>query len=234
MSETVLLCGEGPTDYGKPGSSSGQWEEGPVQPLIRNSIRKEICFDYATKEDIRDLRLQRRRQKVEGKGKIAFKLCVIAKQRKIDRVILFSDADRDQSSKNNERNAKRRFERVYQEIREAFDFFPGRDTMELIPMVALKMMECWLLGDENAFEKCYGKKPVAPRLPKRPELIWGSKQDPESDYPKHFLRRVLAQYHKEPCRETFYDIAENADTETLRIRCAISFERFYGDIQELF
>ncbi len=118
MSEKILLCGEGPTDYGKPGASSGQWEEGPVQPLIRNSVRKEFCFDYATKEDIRGLRLQRRRPKVGGKGKVAFKLCIIAKLRRIDSVILFSDADREQRSKNNERNAKRRFEKVYQEIRE--------------------------------------------------------------------------------------------------------------------
>jgi len=232
MSKTVLLCGEGPTDYGKPGAFPRQWEEGPLQPLIRKSVKKVISFDYATKEDIRKIRLQRRRPKIGGKGKTAFKLCIIAKQRKIDKAILFSDADRDQTSKNNERNAKRRFEKVHREIRDVSDLFPD-GTMKLIPMVALKMTECWLLADENAFESCYGKKPEYPPLPAKPELLWGIKQYPESDYPKHVLRRVLSQYHKTPCRATFYEIAEETDTDTLRNRCPISFDKFYDDIQEL-
>ena len=53
MAKRILLCGEGPTDYGNPKYGSHDWEEGPVQPIIRKSVNGDIEFAYTTKEDIK-------------------------------------------------------------------------------------------------------------------------------------------------------------------------------------
>jgi len=36
MARKVLLCGEGPTDYGNIKFGSSEWEKGPVQEIIGN------------------------------------------------------------------------------------------------------------------------------------------------------------------------------------------------------
>jgi hypothetical protein len=62
-------------------------------------------------------------------------------------------------------------------------------------------------------------------------LVWGDKEDPESDYPKNLMNRVLKQYHKKGNREIFKKIADAIEINTLRNRCSISFESFYNDVQ---
>lgn len=57
MEKKVLLCEEGPTDYGNPKYGSREWEEGPVQSIIRKSIKRDIVFTYATKDDIKRKRI---------------------------------------------------------------------------------------------------------------------------------------------------------------------------------
>ncbi len=235
MMDTVLLCGEGSTDYGKPGASFDQWKEGPVQPLIRNSIERKISFKCLERGSLRDKgkRLQRKRPKVKGKGIQAFKLSIYAKENQYDKAILFSDADRTQTTKNDELQAKRQFKKVYDEIDNAFEYFREKYNMTLIPMVALRMIESWLLADENAFERCFKGKPRNPPLPPKQEIIWGAKDNPRGNHPKHVLRRVLIQYHQTPCRETFHEIAENIEVNMLRRNCPISYGLFYNDVQNL-
>ncbi len=69
------------------------------------------------------------------------------------------------------------------------------------------------------------------------ELIWGDKDRPESDYPKNYLSRVLADVSegkKDSNREVFCELAEKLDIQTVRKRCPLSFGRFYEDIQSLY
>lgn len=70
-------------------------------------------------------------------------------------------------------------------------------------------------------------------LPSKLELIWGEKNNPASDYPKNYLKRVLEQYYQKPDRETYIDIADEISIETLKEKCPISFRRFYEDFAEL-
>lgn len=228
----ILVFGEGPTDYGKPGSLPDTWEQGPVQTFIRNSVNQELSFSCVRKDTIKDIKILSRR-KPKGKGIAALKLCLFAQSKKYNKIIMFSDADREQGTKNNLLQARRRFEKVYEEITGALEYLRNNQGISLIPMIALKMIESWLLSDEDAFETCYGKKPDSPVLPEHPELIWGRKDDHQSNYPKNYLRRVLAQFCKEPCQETYYEIAEHIDIETLRSKCYISFSKFYEDVQTL-
>lgn len=236
MRERVLLCGEGPTDYGNPEYGTNRWEEGPVQPIIRKTASTLFIFEHVEKNEVKRLRIQRGPR--GGHGIKAYKLSVIAKKRKIDRVICYVDADKLSGKGNKETAARESFLRVYTDIKNGFNDFNERfgsrngRKIQGIPMVPLRMIESWLLSDKNAFFKCFGKYPSNPPLPSKPELIWGGKDDPKSNYPKNLMKRVLNQYQgKENNRATFFEIAKRIDIETLRKKCPISFEPFYINLQ---
>ncbi|MEA1961980.1 MAG: DUF4276 family protein [Bacillota bacterium] len=231
MAKKVLLCGEGPTDYGQPIYGSTGWEEGPLQPIIRKSVHVEIEFDCVTKQEVKEKRIQGR-HKVQGHGVKAYKLCRIAEDRgAVDHIICYVDADRDAASTTSRRDFGKRVNELYSEIRDGFEKFSEERGRSSIPMIALKMIESWLLSDETAFARCFNSPPTNPGLPQQPELIWGDKGDPTSNYPKNYLQRVLKQYGIEGNRGVYKEIAEYIDINELRNKCSISFERFYIDIQ---
>lgn len=235
MAKKVLLCGEGPTDYGNPKYGSNEWEEGPVQSIIRKSVNGDIEFAYASKEDVKGKRIQRRTGvKVIGHGAKSFKLCMIAEDRgDIDNIVCYVDADREHGSGKSELESKKRLQEVYSQISNGFQQFSDARSQSSIPMVPLKMIESWLLADEHAFAQCFGKPPANPSLPGQPELIWGNENDPTSDHPKNYLKRVLEQYNHQGNRETFKSIAEEIEIDVLRRRCPMSFDLFYRDVKAI-
>jgi hypothetical protein len=236
MQEKVLLCGEGPTDYGTKEYTTGKWQEGPVQPIVRKTAEKPILFEHVEKVEVKKLRIQRGPK--GGQAVKSYKLCVIAGKRKISKIICYVDADKTSGKKSSKEAAAREaFQKVYNQVQEGFERFNenfSSDKNEIcgIPMVPLRMIESWLLADEEAFVKCFGNAPSRPRLPAKPELIWGKKVDPQSNHPKNIMARILKQFHgKEVNRETFREIADRINIDTLRKRCPISFETFYSDIR---
>ena len=126
--------------------------------------------------------------------------------------------------------------RKYEKVRKGldFDFEEYREKgYKCLAIVPKEMTESWLLADEMAYESAYGHKPDNPALPKMPESVWGSEEDPKSNYPKHVIERVLIQYYKSPNRETYREIAENCNIITLMDQCPKSFRRFFDDIYAL-
>lgn len=227
--------GKGPTDYGQQRFGSTEWEEGPLQTIIRKSDpKKNLEFSYATKDEVRNVKIQRRTGvRLKGHGVKAFKLCEIARQKgNIDYIICYIDVDRDPGSRKSEHEARNRVQEIHDDIMNGFQQYSVERSQSSIPMVPCKMIESWLLSDGQAFRRAFGTSPSSPSLPRHPELIWGAKNDPNSDYPKNYLKRVLDQYHNvSPNRSTYKEIAENTDIDVLRTRCPLSFERFYTDIQ---
>ena len=61
----------------------------------------------------------------------------------------------------------------------------------------------------------------------------GREKEPKSDYPKNVMTRVLKQYHKEPGREVFIEIAKATQVRVLLEKCPISFSKFYEDFERL-
>ena len=124
------------------------------------------------------------------------------------------------------------FDRVYNSVNGAMDEYreKGYQCLAIVPK---EMTESWLLADEYAYVAAYGNKPENPALPKRPEDIWGEKKMPESDYPKHVIERVLNQYRKAANRETYREIAENSDIDTIKNCCPKSFTRFVDDLANM-
>lgn len=241
MAVKVLLYGEGATDYGIKAYGSAEWIPGAIVFLIKNCALKlgiDIEFAYAEKPMIdgnKRLKLSRRHlQGLEGKAIPARYFRQYAIQQGYRCGIFYCDTDKTETGSNTDETAcKREFSRIYGEVKEGLGGEGNASVWYGIPMVALKMIECWLLSDEYAFLKSFGSIPLNPGLPSRPELIWGAKKDRESNYPKYYMDRVLEQYQEESGREAFVMIAENTDLKTLCRKCPISFPVFYEDFRKL-
>jgi len=99
-----------------------------------------------------------------------------------------------------------------------------------LAIVPKETIESWLLSDENA----YPSIPNDPKLPSKPEEIWGLRNETNSNHPYNYLVRVLAQFGLLDNRETYAQIAEKTCIEALKRRCPESFGKFYADSQSLF
>ena len=112
------------------------------------------------------------------------------------------------------------------------DFKESAEEFYTLAVVPKEMLESWLLADENAYLQAFGESPTKPPLPKKPENLWGKKDDTNSNYPKHVMKRVLEQYGKAANKEIYACLAEHIDISTMRRKCPESFERFWKDLQE--
>jgi len=96
-----------------------------------------------------------------------------------------------------------------------------------LAVVPKEMIESWLLSDDNA----YPSIPNNPKLPFKPEEIWGLKDNPNSNHPYNYFVRVLAQFELPDNRDTYTQIAEKTGIDVLKRRCPESFVKFYSDTQ---
>lgn len=235
----LLVYGEGPTDYGWR-NSLGEWEAGPIIYLLRKcaaELHVELEIDYADKSKIdgkERIKLGMRRiRNIAGKGIPALRFRIHALENGYHRGVFYCDTDKVEYGKNTkEADCKKHFEKIYEDVLQGLqESAPVKWTG--IPMIALKMIECWLLADQEAYKNYFGSKPDEVFLPKKPELIWGEKKNAESDYPKYFIARVLKQYHTKPGREVYIEIAKAIQIKVLLEKCPISFSRFYEDFSEM-
>lgn len=237
----IAVVGEGPTDYGKWEYSERKrclcWKEGPIFPIIRNTVdsfQDMIELEAVDKNEVSKFHLQRRSSEklkgLEGKAKDSVRYSLYLDMHGFDFGIFYCDADKEQGERNTDEHVcKKLFRRVYDEVMkgvEAADI----ENQVVVPMIPLKMIECWLLADESAFINAFDLPSVS--LPSHPELIWGDHKNPDSNYPKRYLERVLCS--KEGKRidsnlENYHLLAEHISIKTLCDRCKISFQCFYDD-----
>lgn len=233
----ILVYGEGPGDYGW--ISGGKWYPGSIIYLLQKCAKEmevQLEIGYVEKRfiDGKDkVKLGRRSLgKVDGKGIPALRFSRYAMDNGYTRGIFYCDTDKSSAgSQKDEANCRKHFEKVYSDVVQGLQP-AGNEDWEGIPMISLKMVECWLLSDKKAYKKCFGLEPAKVNLPSKPELIWGEKNNPSSDYPKNYMKRVLGQYHEEPDRERYAAIAEETSIDTLKEKCPISFKQFYEDFSE--
>lgn len=243
MKNQVAVTGEGPTDYGcrifDKRSGQYQWQWGPVIEILekcRKAAENETEVEWVPveKEEIKKIKLLRTEKNLKGRAIPARKFRNYCQANQIQYGIFYTDADRGEDSGKEENKAEKHFSMVYSEAKSGLK----ADTSEgrFLPMIPLKMIENWLLADEYAYKMEYGQIPSKPSLPRQPEFIWGKKEDPESDYPKNYLSRVLAEVSKntdQNSREVFCRLAQWIRTEILRERCPLSFKPFYQDFLEM-
>lgn len=229
----IAVTGEGPTDYGKRDYDTGKWIEGPLQKYAKKIAEKvlaeEVELCVLEKESVKNIRIQRKSLKgLEGFSVPAKKFTYWMKEQGIRKGIYYCDADREGSEKNTPGNAEKRFRTVYNQIA------IGLAETEAIPVVALHMIESWLLGDKKALEIAFRVSIPNHEMPSKPEYLWGEKTDPNSSYPKNYLKRLIAKSDKRYAdfkgnQKDFCEIAEASDLECMRKNCPISFEKFYMD-----
>jgi hypothetical protein len=118
---------------------------------------------------------------------------------------------------------------VYKDIHDDFNMVPPF-SMKKIAIIPKEMTESWLLADVKAINSV-GNGTVHVDQSKNPEDLWGDKDNPDSNYPKHYLRRNLEKLDVENNREAYAQIAGNVDVEILKRRCPKSFGQFYSDMQ---
>lgn len=228
----IAVTGEGPTDYGRQEYGSENWVWGPIKSYICKIAEEngvEIQLVAIARPDVQRVKLQRIKG-LKGKAIPSRKFAILMKQKECDCGIYYSDADKRPGLKSNSLpTVKRLFEEVYDEIKEGL-----HHDAKAIPMVALHMIESWILSDEAAYKILYNQIPAKPGVPLHPELLWGEAGDPDSNYPKHYLERIIHQIDKrfrnDPItQDTYCEIASHTGIETLRKKCPISFEKFYSD-----
>ena len=95
-------------------------------------------------------------------------------------------------------------------------------------IVPKETIESWLLADEKA----YPSIPDKPKLPSKPEELWGRRRDKNSNHPYNYFVRVLDQFRLPDNRDTYTQIAKKTSIEVLKFRCHESFGQFYRDLQE--
>jgi len=247
----LLLQGEGPTDCGIVNYQTGTVEEGPVQIYIRKILGGgELMMKLLTRAGIelqtsshkhKRPRLQPHGHKLKGHGIRAYLLSVEAMQQKCDGCVLYIDADKESGiDARKEHACKKRYDEIKTDILHGFQAKSFRG----IAAIPMKMIESWIMGDKEAFPRAFGKihppkhnksiqKDVIESCPSTPELDWGEKSDPNSNYPKNRLNRILSAYNQEPCQETFCEVAQNANIETLCATCPISFKDFHDQLINL-
>jgi len=234
----MFLTGEGPTDCGRQvyNKKAGRntWEDGPVQVYIHR-VAPDLQIDTYGKMELKELsstritrRNRRSTQGLEGHGEKAFFVAQLAAEKGYDITAMYVDADKSSGSTQKDKvSCQRRYDLVKGDVLTGLRRGGASKPLAIVPM---KMIECWILGDRNAFIAVYAKAPDSAQF-KNPEFLWGNEDDPKSDYPKNHLARVLTQCGGESSQETFVAIAEKSDLQTMCQTCPISFADFMAQLQ---
>jgi hypothetical protein len=233
MSFRIALIGEGKNDYGIEGWD-GRWVPGAAQSLIRLFFPESEIVPLRPNKQLRTpLGPGRNIPKLRGQANnLRHFIPAIAPQGAFDLFIYYQDLDKKHSGKATDHLAKRSFQELLSDLDEGFRFLHQAYAVQGIAMIPMRMLENWLLGDEMAFEKAFGSKPANPRLPSKPEFIWGDEQDRKSDHPKNYIQRVLAQFREDATTENFILIADSSDVETMKRTCENSFKPFAEKMEQ--
>lgn len=211
----VLVCGEGRHDVGESKRPSGEEgttdEDGWLQVFLRRLVPDETTFVVVGR---RDLVLQRRQQSKyqplpQGHGKKALLSKIRAEAGDYDLVVFMADAD---SNKLGDWRRRR------SDILDGFDRVPGPNGVPCVPM---STSESWLLADGQAWRGVGLTKLTL--LPKKPEKIWGFRDDRRGNHPHQVFRRVCDAAKVRDSRKIRVHLADSSNLETLRSACPTSF-----------
>jgi len=214
----VLLCCEGNLDKGKTRYIGNDYidADGVMQVLIKKtSCISRIDFVTKNRKDIQNVSTL---QPKYGKhSTVSRKLAQLAKNENCNHIAFHQDED------------NKGLETIYKKVHGYFSAAKEKG-LSCIAIVPQHMTESWLLSDENAFQKAFGKKPAKPALPSKPEEIWGSKGT--ANHPKTIMVNVLSQFGTAISPENYLEIAKHSKIDEIQKRCPKSFDKkFCTDIQ---
>lgn len=170
------MCGEGPRDVGKRDYQTQHWIDGPAILIFKVALKRQCkhncCVIGIERKELRRIPFQKRKGKgIKGHGIKAYQLALYARKRGIKFAICYVDCDIHD------------FNELYSEIRNGFEKVTKVRGIAMVPM---KMIESWILADENAYPSYAGKylkiPDYLPDLKKYGEI----KQIPIATTPKMF------------------------------------------------
>ena len=200
--KTIYLCCEGVTDYA-------------VIPIIMKKVLKtnDVDIKWVKRDDLRNSILHRKGYiSITGSYKYIKALAAYSLKNGSKYIAYHQDADG-------------KFTKVFDNIISEFKHLQEGGFF-CVAIVPKETMESWLLSDDSA----YPSKPNNPKLPLKPEKIWGLKDDANSNHPKRYIARVLAQFRLPNDGDTFAQIAEKTGIEALKRRCPESFSKFFHQL----
>ena len=225
----IVIMGEGPTDVGCKDYYQTGFREGPVCVLLRRMLGNnpfEIIFKEKADRKKNDKKRgkinhrQRSLSHLKGQGIFSYWAKEQAIEEGADAVLFYSDSDREGGKDCREyKVCKKRFDEVKEGIEGGFLACKGKSKIYTMAVVAVKMIESWLMADPESFDKAFGKlknRKANQIFPKNPELEWRAKTDPQRNYPKNQIKRILSLYQQESNREVFQKLAEEADINVIK------------------
>ena len=240
----VIMTGEGPTDYGRLDYGTKVWKEGPAAILLRKTLAAQkinyTSLIFVQKEKVHTIKLQRTLSGLKNRGIPCAKFLTYIATGRIEGLsksedklaVFYTDADKAQGEKNSQEAVCRQlFNELHKEINVAVK--KTNVSFGCVVMMPIKMIESWLLSDENAFKAVFSTEECS-FLPHKPELLWGTKTDIKSNYPKNAMNRLLDRLSggriTDGSQEIYNEIAEKTDITVLKEKCPISFLPFYDEI----
>lgn len=199
---TVYLCCEGVTDYAA------------IPPLMKKAADTfEMDIQWIKKSFLKTSLIVHRKkyEAISAHKKRIIALAAHAKKNGVSFIAYHNDADKE-------------YNKTYYEIKSEFEKLRNFHCVAIVPK---EMIESWLLSDESAYRTI----PENPKLPSKPEEIWGQIKDKNSNHPYNYFVRVLNQFKLSDNRDTYSNIAEKTNIEILKQRCPLSFGQFYSDMQ---
>lgn len=220
---SILICGEGAHDVGVKDwdskTGSHVYLEGWLQPLLRKAINKNITVKAKRLNELISFGRGRGPKNLpKGHGHKAALARYIAQVEKCDVVVFMVDAD---TNDENERLVK------VHEIEQGFSAI--NSSVSGVACVPKSASESWLLSDAGAWSSL-GLCDISNLLPSYPEDIWGARNDPEDNHPKHAFARVAEAAGLENNRDTRNLICDASSLAVLKEKCPISLVQFINSL----
>lgn len=234
----IAIIGEGKNDVGVMGEK--MWNDGTIQVYLERFLADNFELNFtplsvSKKEttEIKSLKGGRYRKfHIKGVAKKLFRFIQKYPNNNFHLLVFFSDTDKTQGQKASEKEAKSKYQSILEHLEEGKKLLDEvMPDLEFIPMIPVRILECWLLGDKDGFENI-GCSPQNPNLPKQSELLWGDAENPESNYPKYYLKQILENGGFVNDTETYRNIVFNNNFGNLYQNCPISFPLFYDEIEK--
>ena len=215
----ILICGEGEHDMGGktycPRKNIYEINEGWIQKFIRKiQPNLDIVFETRHRKALISFSGKKKPFGLKGHGEKAFSAMMIAKREDYDAVVFMVDADT---------KDLKQWKAKYQEI---LDGFSAVESAPLgIACVPKSASESWLLCDTQAWT-ALGLSDLK-ALPFAPEIIWGKRNDPKSNHPHQYFKRICQKANIPDNKYTRWEVAELSDINIIEEKCPNSFMAFY-------
>lgn len=205
----ILLCAEGPNDFGRVG------QEGWLQAVLKQALspRRSISFQRIMRNELFAITKPR----LKGHGSKAQAAHLLARRENCDAVVFMADSDT---------KSVRDWRKKYKLLVEGFDTNIRRPVA--IACFPKSSSESWLLSDVEAWSVL--GLADGQSLPRRPEDLWGARRDPASNHPKNVFSRVCELAGQGNTSETRYEVAIGTRLTVLESQCSVSFPPFHESV----